>query len=114
MHAALTARQPSYHGRRIARFSSIAPRLARLNRHTCASSSSETLPLEIIQNAPFTLAWKQHFVENYWQKRPLLIRQFLPGFQSPVTGDELAGLACDDTLKARVYMEVSAQTNHGN
>jgi 50S ribosomal protein L16 3-hydroxylase len=34
------------------------------------------------------------FLDKYWQKEPLLIRQALPGFQCPITPEELAGLAC--------------------
>ena len=30
------------------------------------------------------------FLRDYWQKKPLLIRQALPDFQSPIDPDELA------------------------
>ena len=33
------------------------------------------------------------FLRDYWQKKPLVIRQAFPGFQCPVSQDELAGLA---------------------
>ena len=29
------------------------------------------------------------FLREYWQKKPLLIRNAFPGFQSPVSPDEL-------------------------
>ena len=34
------------------------------------------------------------FLRDYWQKRPLLVRQAFPGFESPISPEDLAGLAC--------------------
>ncbi|WP_166255390.1 cupin domain-containing protein [Marinobacter salicampi] len=45
------------------------------------------------------------FLAHYWQKKPLVIRQAFPGFQSPVSADELAGLACEDTVESRIVIE---------
>ncbi len=45
------------------------------------------------------------FMEEYWQKKPLLIRQAFPGFKSPITPDELAGLACEEEVNSRIVME---------
>ncbi len=46
----------------------------------------------------------EEFLRDYWQKKPLLIRQAFPNFISPITQDELAGLACEiDT--ARIVLE---------
>lgn len=42
------------------------------------------------------------FMRDYWQKKPLLIRGAFPGFQSPLTPDELAGLACEENVEARL------------
>ncbi|GAB4302481.1 MAG: cupin domain-containing protein [Thiohalomonadaceae bacterium] len=47
----------------------------------------------------------EEFLEKYWQKEPLLIRQALPGFQCPVTPEELAGLACEEDVESRLIME---------
>ncbi len=44
----------------------------------------------------------QQFLSEFWQKKPLLIRQALPGFQSSVTPAELAGLACEKGVEARI------------
>jgi len=44
----------------------------------------------------------EEFLANYWQKRPLLIRQALPGLRSPITPEELAGLACEEGVTARL------------
>ncbi|HJR13155.1 MAG TPA: cupin domain-containing protein [Rhodanobacteraceae bacterium] len=43
-----------------------------------------------------------HFLRDYWQKRPLLIRGAFPGFVPPLSPDELAGLACMDGALARI------------
>ncbi|MGL4965173.1 MAG: cupin domain-containing protein [Inquilinus sp.] len=42
------------------------------------------------------------FLARHWQKAPLLIRQAIPGWTSPVTPDELAGLACEDGVESRL------------
>lgn len=44
------------------------------------------------------------FLDEYWQQKPLLIRQAFSNFQSPLSADELAGLACD-TDTARIVLE---------
>src|SRR3546814_4214240 len=45
------------------------------------------------------------FLGEYWQKRPLLIRQAIPGFQGPLTPDELAGLALEEEVESRIVLE---------
>lgn len=45
------------------------------------------------------------FLSQYWQKKPLLIRQAFPDINNPVSADELAGLACDDDVESRIVME---------
>ena len=45
------------------------------------------------------------FLNNYWQKKPLLIRAAFPNYQSPITAEELAGLACEDFVESRIITE---------
>lgn len=45
------------------------------------------------------------FLREYWQKRPLLIRQAIPGFASPFAPEELAGLACEPEVESRLVEE---------
>ena len=45
---------------------------------------------------------RQEFLRDYWQKRPLLIRNAFPGFESPLTPEDLAGLACEEAALARM------------
>ena len=47
----------------------------------------------------------ERFLREYWQKRPLLIRNAFPDIQSPLTPDELAGLACEEDVNARIVFE---------
>ncbi len=45
------------------------------------------------------------FLRHYWQKKPLLLPAALPGFTSPVSPEELAGLACEDGVESRLVLE---------
>lgn len=45
------------------------------------------------------------FMEEYWQKKPLLVRQAIPDFESPISADELAGIACEEEVNSRIVME---------
>ncbi|WP_374443294.1 ribosomal protein uL16 3-hydroxylase [Pseudomonas panipatensis] len=45
------------------------------------------------------------FLRDYWQKKPLLIRQAIPGFESPLDPDELAGLALEEVIESRIVIE---------
>lgn len=49
------------------------------------------------------------FLADYWQKQPLLIRQAIPDFTSPISPDELAGLACESQVESRLIMERGGQ-----
>ena len=44
----------------------------------------------------------EEFLRDYWQKRPLLIRNAFPGYVSPIEPEDLAGLACEDGVLARL------------
>ena len=44
------------------------------------------------------------FLAEYWQKKPLLIRQAIPNFKSFLTPDELVSLAIDDDAEARLII----------
>jgi len=45
------------------------------------------------------------FLQDYWQRRPLLMRQALPPEVFSVSADELAGLACEDGIESRLVVE---------
>ncbi|TKB43755.1 cupin domain-containing protein [Thalassotalea mangrovi] len=42
------------------------------------------------------------FLEQYWQKKPLLIKGAFANFIDPVAPDELAGLAMEDMIESRI------------
>src|SRR5690606_31102419 len=59
-------------------------------------------------NAPLQLLGGisvQQFLREYWQKKPLLVRQAIPGFQSPISPDELAGLSLEEEVESRLVLE---------
>ena len=44
------------------------------------------------------------FLSEYWQKKPLLIRNGIANITSPLTGEELAGLACEQDIESRLVI----------
>jgi 50S ribosomal protein L16 3-hydroxylase len=59
-----------------------------------------TAPLTHLGDMPVEI-----FLRDYWQKKPLLIRQAFPYFESPIDGDELAGLALEEEIESRIILE---------
>ena len=54
-------------------------------------------------NGPHPLGMRpERFLREYWQKKPLLVRNAFPGFESPISPEDLAGLACEDGVLARI------------
>ncbi|AZL74612.1 ribosomal protein uL16 3-hydroxylase [Pseudomonas oryziphila] len=47
----------------------------------------------------------REFLRDYWQKKPLLVRQAFPDFTSPIDADELAGLALEEEVESRLVLE---------
>ncbi|MEO0422738.1 MAG: cupin domain-containing protein [Pseudomonadota bacterium] len=45
------------------------------------------------------------FLSQYWQRKPLLIRQALPGWANPLEPQELAGLALEEEIESRLVLE---------
>jgi 50S ribosomal protein L16 3-hydroxylase len=52
----------------------------------------------------------KEFIQRYWQKKPCLIRQAFDSFQSPISPEELAGLACEEDVHSRLVVESGAET----
>jgi len=44
------------------------------------------------------------FLSDYWQKRPLLIRNPWNSWRNPLEPGELAGLACEETVESRIIV----------
>lgn len=47
----------------------------------------------------------REFMRDYWQKKPLLVRQAFPDFESPIDADELAGLSLEEEVESRLVIE---------
>lgn len=63
------------------------------------------LPLEVRGSATYPLGMSAaHFLRDYWQKRPLLIRHAFADFEPPLQPDDLAGLACEPAVLARLIV----------
>lgn len=48
-----------------------------------------------------TFDW-QEFMEKYWQKQPVVLKNAIPNFIDPITPDELAGLAMEPEVDSRL------------
>lgn len=51
----------------------------------------------------------EQFLLEYWQKKPLLIRQAFPDFENPLSPDELAGLSLEEEIESRIVLEHGEQ-----
>ncbi len=49
------------------------------------------------------------FLREYWQKKPLVIRQGFKNFQDPISADEIAGLACEEEVESRLVYKNGEQ-----
>ena len=49
------------------------------------------------------------FLRDYWHKKPLLIRQALPGFQAVLPRDDLFALAAQDDVESRLITRAGEQ-----
>lgn len=58
------------------------------------------LPLQILGGIS-----AREFLRDYWQKKPLLIRQAIPDYESPISPDELAGLSLEEEVESRLVIE---------
>ena len=45
---------------------------------------------------------RETFLAQYWQRKPLLIRNAIDAFATPLPADELAGLALEDDIESRI------------
>ncbi|MGY0612343.1 JmjC domain-containing protein [Luteimonas sp. A501] len=81
------------------------PRAADASQPAGATPPAAThdLPLEIDATGKGLLGMPPaDFLRDYWQKRPLLIRNAIPGYVSPIAPEDLAGLACEEGVLARI------------
>lgn len=51
------------------------------------------------------------FLRDYWQKKPLLIKNAFANWQNPLEPDELAGLACEEEVESRLLTQTQQGKN---
>lgn len=47
----------------------------------------------------------EEFLTEYWQKKPLFVKNAFPNFEDPLTADEIAGLAFEEFIPSRFIFE---------
>jgi 50S ribosomal protein L16 3-hydroxylase len=52
---------------------------------------------------------QQEFLDNYWQKKPVVIRQGFKDFVDPIAPDELAGLAMEEQVESRLVHQTEGK-----
>ncbi|WP_417330068.1 JmjC domain-containing protein [Halomonas cupida] len=79
---------------------------------TSDATSSNDTPMTLLGGLS-----AEEFLRDVWQRKPLLIRGAFADFESPLSPDELAGLACEDNIEARLVEEQGPegpwQVSHG-
>lgn len=63
--------------------------------------------LDVIK-APLQALDATHFINEYWQKKPLLFRGAFPSFNNPLSAEELAGLAMHEDVESRIVRELES------
>ncbi|MEX1200957.1 MAG: cupin domain-containing protein [Methylophaga sp.] len=53
---------------------------------------------------------QQQFLDEYWQKKPLLIRNAFPAQVTDLTAEDLAGFACEQDIESRLIRQ-TGETN---
>ncbi len=56
---------------------------------------------------------KEEFLADYWQKKPLLVRNAIANFMPPIDGDELAGLSLEQEVESRLVIGEDWKLEHG-
>ena len=60
-----------------------------------------------------SINWPE-FLEKYWQKQPVVLKNAFPGFVDPITPDELAGLAMEAEVDSRLVSHKDGQWQASN
>lgn len=60
----------------------------------------------MIQFDPLDLAT---FLQDYWQQKPILLRNALPDFEAPILPEELAGLSLEEEIESRIVVQHGEQ-----
>jgi 50S ribosomal protein L16 3-hydroxylase len=75
------------------------------SKQTSTPTKAKALPFEVDATALPPLGMSPAaFLRDYWQKRPLLIRNAFPGLVPPLAPEDLAGLACEQAALSRLVI----------
>lgn len=57
----------------------------------------------------------EQFLAEYWQKKPLLIKNALPDFSGLLSPEDLAGLSCEEEVQSRIIQQIAGNwhARHG-
>ena len=58
-----------------------------------------------MNDSPFGDISVEEFLRDYWQKKPLLVRNAFPDLDVPVGADELAGLSLEQDVESRLVIQ---------
>ncbi|WP_290702903.1 cupin domain-containing protein [Amphritea sp.] len=58
-----------------------------------------------MSESPFGDISIEEFLRDYWQKKPLLVRNAFPDLEAPVGADELAGLSLEEDVESRLVVQ---------
>ena len=100
---------------RIKNGSAFSPRHASRRRHASAATKNKTVTkanlVEVWETTSMPLEEEkaEKFFREFWQRKPLLMRNAIPNFICPLDTDELAGLACEDEFNSRLMRVVKQQ-----
>lgn len=76
-----------------------------------ASTFAHAQPAPIDQITPLLGGMSaETFMKEYWQKKPLLIRQAVPGVKSPIERSKLFALAGQEEVESRLIVQAQAAT----
>lgn len=53
----------------------------------------------------------ERFYREYWQQKPLFIKNALPALKAPLEANELAGLSCEEEVSSRIVTGTWAENN---
>ena len=59
------------------------------------------------------LNWPE-FLEKYWQKKPVVLKNAFANFVDPITPDELAGLAMEVEVDSRLVSHINGEWQASN
>lgn len=66
-------------------------------------------------NINWTNISQEEFLKNYWQQKPVVLKQAIENFEDPIDANDLAGLAMEEVVESRIVENANNKWNvkHG-